>query len=47
MLNRCVKCDNCDSDECDVCANRCDVAVFDGDVACPEFELEDQYLEAL
>ena len=47
LLNRCCKCTNCKSDECDVCANRCEIAVFEGDAICPEFEIEDQYLEAL
>ena len=40
MLDRCCKCENCNSDECDVCANRCEVAVFDGDILCPDFSLE-------
>ena len=47
LLNRCVKCDNCESDECNVCANRCEESVYLGELMCPEFELEDARLDAL
>jgi hypothetical protein len=40
LLDRCCKCSNCNSDECDVCANRCEAAVYDGEIRCPEYQIE-------
>jgi hypothetical protein len=40
MLDRCVRCDKCESEDCAVCDNRCEEAVFLGELVCPEFQIE-------
>ena len=39
-LDRCVKCDKCESEDCAVCDNRCEQAAFLGELVCPEFQIE-------
>jgi hypothetical protein len=37
LLDRCVRCSNCDGDKCYVCNNRIEEASYAGDLVCPEF----------